>query len=67
MGKVIVDNERCKGCGICVEFCPKDALEIGEKLNNSGFYYVRQKEDVECNGCSLCAIMCPDVALEVYK
>ncbi|MBZ4687388.1 MAG: 2-oxoglutarate ferredoxin oxidoreductase subunit delta [Clostridia bacterium] len=68
MGKVVVQQELCKGCGLCVEACPKNLLVIGKDANSKGYYAVVQKDEEEkCNGCSLCAIMCPDVALEVYR
>ena len=67
MGKVVVNTERCKGCALCVEFCPKDVLVLGNETNDSGYYTVIQKDLDGCNGCALCAIMCPDLSLEVYK
>jgi len=29
-GKVLINKERCKGCGYCVEFCPRGALMMSE-------------------------------------
>ena len=26
----IINREWCKGCGICVHFCPKNVLELDE-------------------------------------
>ena len=51
----------CKKCGICVAFCPKDVLDIGE----SGYPFVKAPED--CNGCGLCEIRCPDFAIVVLE
>lgn len=67
MGKVIINEVRCKGCALCVEFCPKGLLQIDSKTNESGYYVVAFKNTEDCNGCTLCAVMCPDMALEVYK
>jgi len=72
-GKIEIDRERCKGCGLCILVCPKHRIEISDTLNATGYYPAKsQEENVpddqrECTGCSLCAIMCPDVAIEVYR
>jgi len=72
-GKIEIDRERCKGCGLCILVCPKHKIEISDLLNAKGYYPARsQEENVpddkrECTGCALCAITCPDVAIEVYR
>lgn len=72
-GKIEIDRERCKGCGLCILVCPKHRIEISDILNAKGYYPARsQEENVpdeqrECIGCALCAITCPDVAIEVYR
>ena len=53
--------ERCKGCGICVEFCPKKVLEL-DKL---GKICVAHPED--CIACGQCELRCPDYAIFVDK
>jgi 2-oxoglutarate ferredoxin oxidoreductase subunit delta len=66
-GFIHIDRERCKGCALCIEFCPKKAISISDDLNLKG-YYVAAFDDVkECTGCATCAIICPDVAIEVEK
>ena len=66
---ITVDQERCKSCGLCIEFCPKDAIVISDKLNLKGYFVAefKEKPQAECTGCATCAIVCPDVAIEVYK
>lgn len=66
-GYVVVDEERCKGCELCVEVCPEDALEPSPSLNSFAYHPILLKEDNSCTGCALCAQVCPDVALEVYR
>ncbi len=69
-GKVEIDSERCKGCGLCIEVCPKGRLRVGEGINAKGYYpaeFVEAEGKDGCTGCCLCAIVCPDVAIEVYR
>jgi 2-oxoglutarate ferredoxin oxidoreductase subunit delta len=64
----VINEERCKGCGICIHFCPKALIEMSEKLNSKGHHpCVFKDENGECTGCTVCAVMCPDVAIEVYR
>ncbi|MCD6309227.1 MAG: ferredoxin family protein [Candidatus Eremiobacteraeota bacterium] len=67
MPKVIIDRDRCKGCGFCVHFCPQNVLELSSELNVKGLYpaYVARPED--CIMCGICALMCPDAAMTVWK
>jgi len=58
---VIKINARlCKGCEICVEFCPKKVLEL-----DKGVAVVKDLE--ACTACMLCEIRCPDFAITVEK
>lgn len=67
MPKIEVDTERCKGCLLCADFCPKKIIEADEHLNSKGYYPARQTDPEKCVGCAACARMCPDVAITVYK
>lgn len=66
-GRVEIDQEYCKGCEICVFFCPKSALSLSDKLNASGYMPVIFNDNGECTGCATCALVCPEVAIEVYR
>jgi 2-oxoglutarate ferredoxin oxidoreductase subunit delta len=59
--------ERCKGCGICMEFCVKKALTTSPDFNRKGYHPPRLKEDAECGGCDLCRLICPDFAIFVTE
>jgi 2-oxoglutarate ferredoxin oxidoreductase subunit delta len=66
-GLIRIDQERCKGCSLCIEFCPKQAVFLSEKLNLKGYYVADFEENKGCTGCALCAVICPDAAIEVDK
>jgi 2-oxoglutarate ferredoxin oxidoreductase subunit delta len=64
-GKIIIDIERCKGCGLCIAVCPKSGITISKKSNKSG-YFPAEATNSDCTGCAVCAIICPDAAIEVF-
>lgn len=68
MPKVVIDQDRCKGCGLCVHACPKNVLELlAEKLNKKGYHPSAPVRSQDCIGCAICALFCPDVAITVSK
>ena len=54
-----INREWCKGCGICVAFCPKQVLELDDKDKAVA---VRLED---CIACRFCELRCPDLAIEV--
>lgn len=54
-----IERSWCKGCGICVEFCPQDALSMDE-MEKAVLAYPDK-----CNGCGMCELRCPDLAIEL--
>jgi 2-oxoglutarate ferredoxin oxidoreductase subunit delta len=62
-GKVILTEERCKGCSFCVEFCATGALALGTRLNYKGYRLPELAHPEKCNGCDLCGLYCPDFAI----
>ncbi|WP_026657637.1 4Fe-4S dicluster domain-containing protein [Butyrivibrio sp. AC2005] len=65
--KVSVVAERCKSCGYCIKYCPKNVLEIGTEVNAKGYEYVVAARTEDCVGCLSCGRVCPDGAIEIYK
>ncbi|MCP4681338.1 MAG: 4Fe-4S dicluster domain-containing protein [Desulfobacterales bacterium] len=72
-GKITIDNERCKACYLCISVCPKELIEVSDKLNQKGYYPAvsinnsGKDKDRNCTGCTQCALVCPEVAIEVYR
>lgn len=65
-GKVMVIKERCKGCGYCIENCPKGILQFSEDINKKGYHYPVVKEEPPfkvCINCGFCTAICPDMAI----
>ncbi len=54
--RVYTNARWCKGCGICVEFCPKGVLGLVKQK-------VRILEPEKCTRCGLCEMRCPDYAI----
>jgi 2-oxoglutarate ferredoxin oxidoreductase subunit delta len=68
LGKIVINEEYCKGCGLCTLACMKKYIRLGTEFNQSGYYFAEYCGlEGECTGCALCAEMCPDAAIEVWK
>jgi len=67
MQKVVIDIQKCKGCGLCLEVCPKNILNFSSKYNEAGYNYVECIDDDSCIVCKSCAIVCPDLVFTLYK
>jgi 2-oxoglutarate ferredoxin oxidoreductase subunit delta len=66
-GKVMIDVEECKGCGLCVESCPPKCLELTLELNSYGAHPARYTGE-DCTGCGICFYCCPEPgAITVYR
>jgi len=66
MPYIVIDAERCKGCGLCA-ICPKKLVVMGDLPNSQGYSVATITDPASCTGCTLCALMCPDVAISVFK
>lgn len=67
-GKVTINEESCKGCGLCITACPLKIVKMNEKkINASGYHPAHVDEPEKCSGCANCALMCPDVCITVER
>ena len=64
-GEIHIIKDRCKGCGFCVEYCPRDVLEMSEEYNAKGYHPPYIKNPDECVECHLCEMLCPEFAIYV--
>lgn len=62
-GVVHIVEERCKGCGYCIAFCPREVLELGGHYNAKGYHPPIAKRMEACVNCHYCEIICPDFAI----
>jgi NAD-dependent dihydropyrimidine dehydrogenase PreA subunit len=58
-GLLRVDQNECKGCGLCVEACPPKVIQMGEQLNHYG-YRTANYAGAGCSGCGICFMACPE-------
>jgi len=56
----VIDQDACSGCGVCVERCPTDAIE----LNDDG---TAERDENACFGCGICARFCPEEAISLKE
>ena len=66
-GRIEINEDRCKGCGLCIIYCPQKILEFADHLNRRGVNPPRVKDPDKCTGCATCALVCPDVVITVYR
>jgi 2-oxoglutarate ferredoxin oxidoreductase subunit delta len=64
-GKIYIIDERCKGCGFCIEFCPRKVLEESQKFNSRGYHPPEVVNPDDCVDCQLCELICPEFAIFV--
>ncbi len=62
-GIVYIIEDRCKGCGYCIEYCPKETLKFSDKFNKKGYHPPMTTEPNECVNCHYCEIICPEFAI----
>jgi NAD-dependent dihydropyrimidine dehydrogenase PreA subunit len=56
---IVVDPERCTGCGACIEICPVGGLGLADRANRRGLHPVRFL-GADCRADGLCVDACPE-------
>lgn len=68
-GSISIDQERCKGCTLCLGFCPQHVIAMSNEVINAKGYHPAALVDPtnKCTGCAICALVCPDVCITVFR
>lgn len=62
-----INDDLCKGCEICIAFCPLKVFANSDKLNRKGYYVPVVVDEDACVGCRLCELLCPEFAIIVIN
>ena len=65
MIEIVINANYCKGCSICIDFCPKNVLRESTDINAKGYRLPEAADINACTQCQLCVIVCPDLAIAV--
>ncbi len=65
--QLLFNRDKCKGCELCVSFCPKKILALDSAVNAKGYHPACITNQAECIGCTSCALMCPDCCISIYE
>ncbi len=58
-GLLRVNQDECKGCGLCIESCPKKVITLKDQLNHYG-YRTAAYTGSGCTACGICFLACPE-------
>jgi 2-oxoglutarate ferredoxin oxidoreductase subunit delta len=65
MIEIVINPDYCKGCSICIVFCPRKVLQPSQDINARGYILPEAVDLDACTQCKLCEIVCPDLAIAV--
>ena len=63
--EVHVNDALCKGCNLCVEFCPRRVFEPSSEVGRRGYFIPVTARAAECTGCMFCEHLCPELAITI--
>jgi 2-oxoglutarate ferredoxin oxidoreductase subunit delta len=68
MSRIVIAEDRCKGCGLCTLACPYGLVQVSDRFNLKGHHPAEWVDPLAvCTGCADCATMCPDLAIIVLR
>lgn len=64
-GQIYLIPQRCKGCGLCIQFCPRQVLRESPETNGKGYHCpeIAPGKEGACVHCEFCAMVCPEFAI----
>jgi Pyruvate/2-oxoacid:ferredoxin oxidoreductase delta subunit len=66
-GLVVINANLCKGCSLCVLYCPPAVISMAGGLNPHG-YHPATYAGAGCTGCAICFYVCPEPGtISVYR
>ena len=65
--KITIDTSRCKGCLLCVKYCPKNCLGVSDIPDAHGINVVKLIDESACISCRNCELICPESCIKVKK
>ena len=65
--EILIDEQFCKGCNLCIEVCARGVFGRGDKRNRAGYSMPKVLSLENCTVCFLCEMTCPDLALTVVE
>ena len=65
--RVHINQDRCKGCGYCAEFCSRGVLKMTDELSPRGYNVVKVVDESKCLDCGLCQAICPEFGIYVTQ
>ena len=60
-----INEDLCKGCALCVVFCPKNVFKMSDRITQKGVHPPEVIDKEECTLCGNCMLYCPDFAIVV--